>query len=104
MSYVYSKSGHRCAWNKGILVGSKPPLKLKEIWAIRIRLELENRCRDLALFNLAIDSKLRGCDLVRLRVRDIASGGQVIPRAMILQQKTRQAVQFEISENTLPVE
>ena len=100
MNYINSNSVHRSAWNKGVLVGSKPPLKLKEIWAIRIRLELENRHRDLALFNLAIDSKLRGCDLVSLRVRDIVTGGQVLPRAMILQRKTQQAVQFEITEHT----
>ena len=76
MNYIDTKSDHRHAWNKGKLVGAKPPLKLNEIWAIRIRLELENRHRDLALFNLAIDSKLRGCDLVRLRVQDIATSGQ----------------------------
>lgn len=100
MNYVNSNSVHRSAWNKRVLVGSKPPLKLREIWAIRIRLELENRHRDLALFNLAIDSKLRGCDLVSLRVRDVVTGGQVLPRAMILQRKTQQAVQFEITEHT----
>jgi len=61
-------------WNKGKLVGQKPPLKLREIWAIRIRLQLARRTRDLALFNLAIDSKLRACDLVRIRVRDVAQG------------------------------
>ena len=87
-------------WNKGKLVGQKPPLKLKEIWAIRIRLELSNHQRDLALFNLAIDSKLRGCDLVSLRVRDVANGDHVLPRAMILQRKTQQPVQFEIMEPT----
>ena len=64
-------------WNKGKLVGQKPPLKLKKIWAIRIRLQLANRIRDLALFNLAIDSNLRGCDLVKLRVLDIAHGSVV---------------------------
>ena len=72
-------------WNKGKLVGQKAPLKLKDIWAIRIHLQLENRIRDLALFNLAIDSKLRGCDLVSLRVRDIVHGGQVQTRAMVVQ-------------------
>ena len=61
-------------WNKGKLVGQKPPLKLREIWAIRIRLQLAQRTRDLALFNLAIDSKLRACDLVSIRVRDVAQG------------------------------
>ena len=87
-------------WNKGKLIGQKPPLKLREIWAIRIRLQLANRIRDLALFNLAIDSKLRGCDLVKLRVLDIAHGGHVAKRAMIMQQKTQQPVQFEITEQT----
>ena len=87
-------------WNKGKLIGQKPPLKLKEIWAIRIRLQLAKRVRDLALFNLAIDSKLRGCDLVKLRVLDVAHGGVVSKRAMVLQQKTQQPVQFEITEQT----
>ena len=87
-------------WNKGKLIGQKPPLKLKEIWAIRIRLQISQRIRDLALFNLAIDSKLRSCDLVKLRVRDIAHGQQVDKRAMIIQQKTHQPVQFEITEQT----
>jgi len=66
------------------LIGQKPPLKLKEIWAIRIRLQLAIRVRDLALFNLAIDSKLRGCDLVKLRVLDVAHGGMVSKRAMVM--------------------
>ena len=87
-------------WNKGKLVGQKPPLKLKEIWAIRIRLQISNRKRDLALFNLAIDSKLRSCDLVRLRVIDVTHGGIVASRAMVLQQKTQQPVQFEIMDQT----
>jgi len=68
-------------WNKGKLVGQKPPLKLKEIWAIRIRLQLLDRPRELALFNLAIDSKLRGCDLVRIRVADVAHGSRVLSRS-----------------------
>ncbi len=72
-------------WNKGKLVGQKPPLKLPEILAIRIYLEIEVRHRDLALFNLAIDSKLRGCDLLRLRVSDVSNGGRVASRAVILQ-------------------
>jgi integrase len=67
----------RVAWNKGRRVGQKRPLRPKEVWAIRVRLQIENRKRDLALFNLAIDSKLRGCDLVSLRVDDIAPGGHV---------------------------
>ena len=64
-------------WNKGKLVGQKKPLKLKEIWAIRIRLQIANNCRELALFNLAIDSKLRACDLVNLRVKDVAHGSEI---------------------------
>jgi len=87
-------------WNKGKLVGQKAPLKLKEIWSIRIRLELSKRIRDLALFNLAIDSKLRGCDLVKLKVRDISHGNQITARAIITQQKTALPVHFEITEQT----
>ena len=87
-------------WNKGKLIGQKTPLKLKEIWAIRIRLELSHRIRDLALFNLAIDSKLRACDLVKLKVRDISHGDRIAPRAIVMQQKTGRPVQFEITEQT----
>lgn len=87
-------------WNKGKLVGQKAPLKLRDIWAIRVRLELANRRRELALFNLAIDSKLRGCDLVQLRVRDVAHGDRIAARAIVMQQKTRRPVQFEITEPT----
>jgi len=87
-------------WNKAKLVGQKAPLKVKDIWAIRVRLQLGRRKRDLALFNLAIDSKLRACDLVKIRVRDIAHGNQIAPRAIVLQQKTQRPVQFEITEAT----
>jgi len=87
-------------WNKSKLVGQKAPLKLKEIWAIRIRLELSHRVRDLALFNLAIDSKLRACDLVKLKVRDISHGNQITARAIVMQQKTGVPVHFEITEPT----
>ena len=87
-------------WNKGKLVGQKSPLKLKEIWSIRIRLELSHRVRDLALFNLALDSKLRGCDLLKLKVRDISHGEHISPRAIVMQQKTGRPVQFEITEQT----
>jgi integrase len=87
-------------WNKGKLVGQKTPLRLGDIWAIRVRLEIANKDRDLALFNLAIDSKLRACDLTKLRVRDIARGDHVSTRAIILQQKTKRPVQFEISAQT----
>ncbi len=90
----------RSPWNKGKLVGQKPPLKLKEIWSIRIRLQIDKKHRDLALFNLAIDSKLRACDLVKIRVSDISHGGRVSIRAMVIQQKTNAPVQFEITKQT----
>lgn len=90
----------RQPWNKGKLVGQKAPLKLKDIWAIRVRLQLRSRARDLALFNLAIDSKLRACDLVKLRVSDVSHGGQMASRSMVMQQKTGRAVQFEITAMT----
>ena len=91
---------HREAWNKGKLVGQKPPLKPKDIWAIRFQLQSEHRVRDLAMFNLALDSKLRGCDLVNLRVRDVTHGNQVLARAMVTQRKTQRPVQFELTEPT----
>ncbi len=91
----------REAWNKGKLVGQKAPFKLKEIWAIRVRLQLQGRLRELALFDLGIDSKLRACDLVKLRVRDVCHGDRLAARAIVLQQKTqRPAVQFEITPST----
>jgi hypothetical protein len=83
---------HPEPWNKGKLVGQKAPFKLKEIWAIRIRLQLFRRARDLALFDLGIDSKLRACDLVRLKVRDICHGDRVAARAIVMQQKTSRPV------------
>lgn len=87
-------------WNKGKLIGQKPPLKPKDIWAIRIHLQNAGRVRDLAMFNLAIDSKLRGCDLVNLHVRDIFHGAQILARAMVIQRKTQRPVQFELTEPT----
>jgi integrase len=87
-------------WNKGKLIGQKPPLKLKDIWAIRIHLQLGKHIRDLAMFNLAIDSKLRGCDLLNLRVRDVTHGNQMLTRAMVIQRKTQRPVQFELTEDT----
>ena len=80
-------SSHRAPWNKGRLIGQKRPLKPKEVWAIRVRLQLEERRRDLALFNLALDSKLRGCDLVRLQVSDVCVGGRVRDRATVIERK-----------------
>lgn len=74
-------------WNKGKLVGQKAPLRLKDIWAIRVRLQLAKRTRELAMFNLAIDSKLRGCDLVKLRVNGVSNGGRVAPRAIVISRK-----------------
>ncbi len=91
---------HAEPWNKGKLVGQKAPLRLKDIWAIRIRLQLAERARELALFNLAVDSKLRSCDLVKLRVRDVTQGDRVATRAIVMQQKTNRPVQFEITEQT----
>lgn len=100
MLYLTHNPKKHTPWNKGKLIGQKAPLKLKEIWAIRIRLQLANHIRDLALFDLAIDSKLRACDLVKLRLRDIAHGNHIEKRAIIMQQKTQQPVQFEITEQT----
>ena len=88
----------RPAWNKGRIVGQKRPLLPKHVWAIRVRLEIANNVRDLALFNLAIDSKLRGCDLVKLKVTDVFAAGQVKERAAVTQSKTRRPVHFEITE------
>lgn len=96
-SNIHIKRPH---WNKGKLTGQKPPLKLRKIWAIRVRLELAGKLRDLALFNLAIDSKLRASDLVKLRLSDVAYGNTISKRAIIMQQKTHQPVQFEITEQT----
>ena len=90
----------RIPWNKGKLVGQKAPLKLKDILAIRVRLQIGRRTRELALFNLAIDNKLRSCDLVRLRVRDVCHGNVIAARAIVMQQKTQRPVQFEITEQT----
>lgn len=97
MATVLSRS---FPWNKGKLVGQKAPLKLRDVWAIRIRLQLAHNTRDLALFNLAIDSKLRGCDLVALRVRDVTNGLAIASRAAVMQRKTNRPVQFEITEQT----
>ena len=83
--------------NKDKIVGQKAPFKLKDIWALRVRLQMEGRVRELALFNLGIDSKLRGCDLVALKVRDVTHGDQVATRAIVMQHKTKRPVQFEIT-------
>jgi len=95
-----SSNSKSAPWNKGRLTGQKRPLKPKDVWAIRVRLQLQHRRRDLALFNLAIDSKLRGCDLMRLQVNDVCVGGQVRDRTTVIQKKTDRPVQFEITEQT----
>ena len=95
-----SSNGPFRPWNLGKLIGQKPPLKLREVWAIRIRLQIQERLRDLAMFNLAIDSKLRGCDLVALRVDDVLLSGRVRPRTTVIQKKTGRPVQFGITEQT----
>lgn len=95
-----TQSKHREPWNKGKLIGQKLPLRPKDIWAIRIRLQMNKRIKELALFNLGFDSKLRGCDLVALRVRDICHGDRVSSRAMVMQRKTQRPVQFEITQPT----
>lgn len=87
-------------WNKGKLIGQKLPLKPQQIWSIRVRLEMDKRIRDLALFNLALDSKLRGCDLVKLLVLDVARGNEIMTRSQVVQQKTNRPVVFEITETT----
>ncbi len=100
MYSLFQHKPKKAPWNKGKLVGQKPPLKLKEIWAIRIHLQIDEKHRDLALFNLAIDSKLRACDLLKLRVSDISQGNRMASRATVMQQETGRSVQFEITEQT----
>src|SRR6476660_1174307 len=88
------------AWNKGKLIGPKPPLSPKHVWSIRTKLQVEDQTRELAMFNLAIDSKLRGCDIVGLKVEDIAPSGYAVERATVRQKKTGQPVRFELTEQT----
>jgi integrase len=90
----------RVPWNKGKVTGAKPPLRPKHVWSIRTKLQIEGRARDLAMFNLAIDSKLRGCDVVAIKVEDVAAGGYTADRATVRQKKTGQPVRFELSEQT----
>ncbi|KZX60281.1 integrase [Halioglobus sp. HI00S01] len=94
---IHQATCKRTAWNRGLIIGQKRPLKLRGIWEIRIRLKIPQNTRNLAMFNLALDSKLRGCDLVRLVVGDVAQGGRVASRATIMQRKTQRPVQFEIT-------
>lgn len=100
MHSVENSSPSNDPWNKGKLVGQKPPLKMRDVWGIRIRLQLQGNIRDLALFNIALDSKLRGCDVVKLMVNDVLHGGEVLSRSMVMQQKTHQPVRFEITDQT----
>ena len=90
----------RTPWNKGKLTGAKPPLRPRHVWAIRTKLQIEQRVRDLAMFNLAIDSKLRGCDVVALKVEDVAPSGYSVDRATVRQKKTGRPVRFELTEQT----
>ena len=90
----------RVPWNKGKLTGAKPPLRPKHVRSIRTKLQIDGRARDLAMFNLAIDSKLRGCDIVAIRVEDAAAGGYTADRAAVRQKKTGRPVRFELSEQT----
>jgi len=91
---------NKTPWNKGKIIGQKPALKLKELWEIRIRLQMAHNIQELALFNTAIDSKLRGCDLVSLRHSDVMHGGKMLKRTVIIQKKTKKPVHFEITEQT----
>ena len=95
-----SKSLKRTPWNKGKISGQKPPLQPKHVWAIRSKLQIQKRSRDLALFNLAIDSKLRGCDVVALKVGDVVPHGYAVDRATVRQKKTGKPVKFELTEQT----
>jgi integrase len=103
MEHLYTSSPvttERQPWNKGKLIGPKPHLRPKHVWAIRTKLQLEKRTRDLALFNLAIDSKLRRCDVVGIRVEDVAPRGYTVDRAIVRQRKTGRTVKFELTEQT----
>ena len=96
----YQTTPKRVPWNKGKVTGAKPPLRPKHVWSIRTKLQMAGRTRDLALFNLALDGKLRGCDVVSLKVEDIAPYGDAIERATVRQKKTGRPVRFEITEQT----
>ena len=100
MKTLLSKLQTNNPWNKGKLIGQKAPLTMQEIWSIRMRLQDEDRKRDLALFNLAIDSKLRACDLLQIRLSDVSNGSRINKRASICQQKTGRPVRFEITSRT----
>jgi integrase len=95
-----SSAPRRAPWNKGKLIGARPPLRPRHVWSIRTRLLIDGRIRDLAMFNLAIDSKLRGCDVVALKVEDVAPNGYAIDRATVRQKKTGRPVKFELTDQT----
>jgi integrase len=97
---VIPPNAGREPWNKGKLIGAKPPFRAKHVWSIRAKLQMVGRIRDLAMFNLAIDSKLRGCDVVNLKVEDVAPHGHAVERATVRQKKTGQPVRFEMTEQT----
>jgi len=90
----------RIPWNKGKLIGAKPPLRPKHVWSIRTKLQVEGHVRDWAMFNLAIDSKLRGCDVVAIKVEDVAPSGRAVDRTTVRQKKTGRSVRFELTEQT----
>jgi integrase len=100
ISEAAPQSPRRDPWNKGKLTGAKPPLRPKHVWSIRTKLQVEGRARDLAMFNLAIDSKLRGCDVVNLMVENVAPHGAAVDRATVRQRKTGRPVRFEMTEQT----
>src|SRR5437899_7053665 len=97
---LFTSRVKREPWNKGKFTGAKPPLRAKHVWSIRTRLQVGGRTRDLAMFNLAIDSKLRGCDVVALKVEDVAPNGYSVDRATVRQKKTGRPVRFELTEQT----
>jgi len=94
------RPGRRPPWNKGKLIGAKPPLRPSHVWSIRTKLQMQGLTRELALFNLAIDSKLRGCDVVAVRVDDVAPNGYALDRATVRQKKTGRPVRFELTDQT----
>jgi integrase len=100
VSNIVENASKHVPWNKGKIVGAKPPLRPKHVWSIRTKLQVGGRVRDLALFNLAIDSKLRGCDVVALKVDDVAPSGYAADRANVRQKKTGRPVKFELTEAT----
>ena len=93
-------SRSRVPWNKGKIIGARPPLQTKHVWSIRTKLQMDGKTRALAMFNVAIDSKLRGCDVVRLKVEDVAPRGLTADRARVRQCKTGHPVKFEMTEQT----